>query len=152
MAVTPSSLRALYPEFGDASKFPDASINAWVAQAALMHDAGRWGALLDFGVTLFVCHRTALAAQRLRAASFGGVPGQSSGIVSSKSVDKVSQSFDTTSTSEEGGGHWNLTQYGQEWLRQARIVGAGPTTVGIDTSPLDQLNAYAGPGWYPGFG
>jgi hypothetical protein len=153
MTVTPASLRALYPEFGDTTKYPDTSINEWLRVAARMLDAGRWGDLLDFGVTLFVCHRIALAGIRAKAAAAGGAPGTSSGVVSSKSVDKVSISYDVATSSEEGGGHWNLTDYGKEWLRQARIVGAGPLTVGVDTGgPSAALNAYAGPGWYPQYG
>lgn len=144
MTVTPASLRALYPEFADPARHTDATINQWLGVAVNMLDAGRWGALLDFGTTLFVCHRLALGARAARVARIGGIPGQASGPVQSKSVDKVSESFDTSSAVEEGGGHWNLTIYGQEYLRQARIVGAGPTTVGLEigNSPT---GVYAGP-------
>lgn len=147
MTVTPASLRVLCPEFSDATVYPDASISAWVAQAALQLDPARWGALLDFGTTLYVCHRIALAARNKRVASAGGLPGQASGAVQSKSVDKVSQSFDTASASEEGAGMWNLTTYGQEFIRLARQVGAGPMTVNTDDSATSGVDAYAGPGW-----
>lgn len=152
MAVTPTSLRALFPEFSDNIKYPDPMIDQWVTIAAGMLDAGRWGALLDYGTTLFVCHRLALAAKNAKIAQFGGVPGQASGILQSKSVDKVSQSYDTSSAAEADAGFWNLTTYGQEYIRQARIVGAGPMTVGTDGNASSALNAYAGPGWYPGYG
>lgn len=150
MTVTPTTLRALYPEFANATTYPDASINAWIAQAALQLDPGRWGTLLDFGTTLYVCHRIALAARNAKIATFGGMPGQASGPVQSKSVDKVSESFDTASAAEEGAGFWNLTTYGQEYIRIARQVGAGPLVVNSDdSSSSTNLDAYAGPGWYP---
>lgn len=153
MTVTPTTLRALFPEFASTTAYPDASITSWLAVAALQLDPGRWGTLLDFGTTLYACHRIALAARNAKIAQFGGNPGQASGPVSSKSVDKVSESFDTASASEEGAGFWNLTTYGQEYIRLARQVGAGPMTVNTDDSNGNVgLNAYAGPGWYPPYG
>ena len=59
-------------------------------------------------------------------------------------------SYDTATASEEGAGFWNLTVYGQEYIRQARMVGAGPLTVNSDDSAIagpGGLAAYAGPGW-----
>lgn len=148
MAVTPASLRTLYPEFSDAAAYPDQTINAWVGVASMMLDAGRWSTLIDFGTTLFVCHQLAIKARSMQVAAFGGVPGQSSGILQSKSVDKVSQSYDTATASEEGGGSWNLTVYGQEYIRLARQMGIGPVIIGLSDENSADPGYYYGPGGF----
>lgn len=152
MTVTAASFREMFAEFADAAKYPSPRIDAYITLAAKMMNAGRWGDLADYGAMLFVAHHVSLQAKRVRDSRFGKAPGQAGGIVNNKSVDKVSIGFDTQSTAEEGAGHWNLTAYGQEYIRMAKIVGMGPVQVG---APSDgegasmYQSAYAGPyqGW-----
>lgn len=77
------------------------------------------------GVKLYVAHEITLAAQNQKAAATGGSPGQSGGIANSKTVGSVSVGYDTTSTAEKDAGWWNLTNYGKQFIRLARIFGAG---------------------------
>ena len=132
MTVTSSSFRLGFPEFDDLTKYPDSQLAFWITLSGKMFDSGRWGELLDFGTMLFIAHNIALQARAAADASFGKPPGQASGPVNNKSVDKVSIGFDTASAAEENGGAYNLTVYGQQYLRLARNIGAGPVQVGID--------------------
>lgn len=128
MAVTPTSFREHFPEFVSATTFPDGQITYWLGIAAIRLSACRWAELLDHGAELFVAHNLVLSAQAARSArsaAGGGVPGQAAGPTSSKTVDKVSASYDTGATSIEGGGDWNLTSYGRRFLQLARLIGAG---------------------------
>jgi hypothetical protein len=68
-----------------------------------------------------------------------------SGIVSSKSVDKVSVSYDTSGAMEAGAGHWNLTTYGTRYIRLVKLVGAGPLQIGGSSSTQYSAAAWAGP-------
>lgn len=149
MTVTASSFRVMYPEFGDSTAYPDGQISAWISQALLQQDAGRWGALIDLGTMLFTAHNLVLSARAQTEASFGKPPGQASGPVSNKSVDKVSIGYDTGSAAEENGGAWNMTVYGQQFLRLARQIGIGPvqSAPGPYCGVGSSMYAYAGP--YP---
>lgn len=125
MTVTVSSFRIDFPAFTDTAAYPDASVAFWLGLASKSLSPDRWGELLDYGTELFVAHNLALDAQANKAAAAGGVPGVASGLTSSKTVDKVSVSYDTASAAIEGAGNWNLTTYGQRYVQLARLVGAG---------------------------
>jgi len=145
MSVTPQQLRYDYPEFASTSDYPNSQLEYWISIAYLLLDAARWGKLLDLGAALFVAHNIILEARNQAAAASGGVPGQSTGPVSSKSVDKVSVSYDTGSAIEPNAGHWNLTNYGTRFARLVKMFGAGPVQIGAGVSPT-----LSGPAW-PGY-
>ncbi|QEE24583.1 DUF4054 domain-containing protein [Rhodanobacter glycinis] len=120
-----AQFRTDFPEFADAAIYPDATVNLWLGVAQVTLSADRWGALLDLGTELFIAHHLAVGAGNTKAAAAGGIPGSAGGVVSSKSVDKVSVSYDTAAGTLEGGDFWNRTTYGIEFLRYARMMGAG---------------------------
>lgn len=124
MSVTVASFRAAFPEFGNSTTYPDATVNYWIALAGRLLNADRWGDLLDDGVMLFAAHNLVLSAHAVSAASNGGVAG-ASGLVASKQVDKVAVSYDTGSVALEGGGEFNATSYGRRYFQLARLVGIG---------------------------
>ncbi len=76
-------------------------------------------------MSLYVAHEITLAMQNEKAASVGGVPGVSGGIANTKTVGSVTVGYDAQTTSEEKAGYWNLTIYGKQFIRLARIFGAG---------------------------
>lgn len=120
-----AQFRTDFPEFADAAIYPDATVNLWLGVAGISLPADRWGALLDLGTELFIAHHLAVGAGNTKAAAAGGIPGSAGGVISSKSVDKVSVSYDTGAGTLEGGDFWNRTTYGIEFLRYARMMGAG---------------------------
>jgi hypothetical protein len=91
----------------------------------------RWGALADTGVGLCAAHWLLASASALAASKKGALPGQSSGVLTSKSADGMSASYDNSSVMLEGAHHYNLTQYGIQFKDLARMMGAGPMYVGI---------------------
>lgn len=131
MAVTASTFRAAFPEFADTETYPDEMVDLWITAANRLMSADRWASLLDLGTQLFIAHNLVLGARDRKAAANGGVGGTSGGVVASKSVDKVSVSYDTGAGTISGGGAWNLTTYGVRYLQLARMVGAG----GMQISP-----------------
>lgn len=120
-----TQFRTDFPEFADTTAYPDATVNLWLGVAQTTLPADRWGALLDLGTELFIAHHLAIGAGNKKAAAAGGIPGAAGGVIASKSVDKVSVSYDTTAGTIEGGDFWNRTTYGIEFLRYARMMGAG---------------------------
>jgi hypothetical protein len=125
MTVTASSFRADFPEFASTTNYPDAQVDFWIDAAGQLVSEDRWGTLYDFGVELLVAHNLTLGRRDQVAVAGGGVGGASGGVVSSKSVDKVSVSYDTGAATFEGAGDLNTTMYGIRWNRLARMFGAG---------------------------
>ena len=158
MAVDASSFVADLPEFADATKYPPASITYWLNAASQLMNQNRWGApavagqpnsLYDLGQEMYVAHQLTLEARAQAVAANGGVPGESAGMVSAKSVDGVSKSYDTASAAEQNAGYFNLTVYGQRFWRLAEQVGMGGLQLGIGQAPPFATGAWAGPYPYP---
>lgn len=142
MTVTAASFRTHYPEFVDSAVYTDSQIGYYLTIAVLLLNANRWKSLLDVGCELFIAHNLALEAIAQKTSAAGGVPGAMSGVVASKSVDKVSVSYDTSASIMPNAGHWNLTIYGARYIKLMRMFGAGPLQVGGGESP-----AYSGMAW-----
>lgn len=123
MTVSAIDFTALFPEFM-APVYSPAQITAWLAVAEQMTDETAWGTLYTLGVSLFAAHQLTLGRQAELAGAMGGATGQG-GVASSKTIDKVSVSYDTTVASVEGAGNWNLTSYGARRYQLARMFGAG---------------------------
>jgi len=125
-SVTPATFRANFPEFTDATKYPDTQVNFWIGYAdTLLYDLCRWSTMRDYGIQLVVAHQLALAARNAAAGAGGGSPGSTAGAVSSKSVGGVSVSYDTGAAILANGGYWNLTSYGIQFWQLAMLVGIG---------------------------
>jgi len=120
-----AAFRQGFPEFDDPQTYPDLMINFWGDLAAKLLRPDRWEDLIDQGTQLFVAHHLAIGRRDQRAAEAGGVPGEVKGVVTSKSVDKVSVSYDAGKATIENAGFWNTTSYGVRFYQLVRIVGAG---------------------------
>jgi hypothetical protein len=125
MTVTPAQLRSDFPEFNDPTRYPDSLVQTWLTVAASLVNADRWVELTNIGIELVTAHHLVLSVRDEAAAATGGTPGIMTGPQASKSVDKVSVSYDTSAAIIDGGGFWNLTSYGVRYLTLARMMGAG---------------------------
>lgn len=120
-----AQFRQSFPEFADATQFPDAVVQIWLTVAVSLVNPLRWCELTDIGVGLVTAHHVALATRDTNTAAVGGVPGQVVAPQASKSVDKVSASYDTSAVTLDSAGFWNSTMYGIRYLTLARMMGAG---------------------------
>lgn len=125
MAFDIAEFRVNFPEFGNADRYPSSFIKFWSDLAELQVKECIWKNAWVNGVSLYVAHEITLAMQNVKAASVGGVPGTSGGIANTKTVGGATIGYDTTSTAERSAGYWNLTNYGKQFIRLARIFGAG---------------------------
>lgn len=123
--MTPDKFREDFPEFSDKTKYPDTTVDFWLTVSVSLVNPCRWGVLTDQGIELCTAHHLVLGERDEQAASVGGIPGQMTGPLSSKSVDKVSASYDTGAATIDDGGFWNLTTYGVRYLTLAKMMGAG---------------------------
>lgn len=125
MSVTPATFRGQLPEFSCTVTYPDSQINFWAGLAVALINADRFSDILDYATALFIAHHLSVGARDQAAAAVGGQPGEVVGPKTAKAVDKVSASYDTASTTLEGGAFWNSTTYGIRLLMLARMYGAG---------------------------
>jgi hypothetical protein len=138
MTVDVTTFRADFPEFSDTTKYPVSGVQYYLSLAVALFNTDRWGlpapagqpnGIYEMGVELFIAHNLALERRAQNEAASGGVPGLSSGIVSSKGVGGVSISFATGLGIDPSAGQWNLTVYGQRLWNLIEMMGMGPITV-----------------------
>lgn len=154
MAVTPQSFRQQFNAFVDPTLYSDAAITMYVGLAGSLFNQSRWDPnVIDFGTCLFVAHYMALEARDNMTAAAGGVPGAVTGVVTSKAVDKVSVGYDAGVVTLADGGFWNMTRFGIDLLRLARMMGAGGVQLGIGPpGPLTGVWGGFGGGTFNGGG
>lgn len=121
------AFRTEFPEFVDPTVYPTSQIQLWADVAEVQVRQCVWRTQWPLGVKLYVAHEITIASQNVKAAKVGGVPGTSGGIANSKTVGSVTVSYDASTTTEKDGGWWNRTTYGQQFIRLARMFGAGAT-------------------------
>lgn len=123
---TAGQFRRDFQEFQDAVVYPDQLINFWadLASTQLRDCVWKPESVRDKGISLYVAHEITLAAQSVKAASAGGVPGVSGGVATTKTVGSVTVGYDAQTTSEKDAGYWNLTNYGKQFYRLMRLFGA----------------------------
>jgi hypothetical protein len=124
--LTVEQFRAQFIAFADPVKYPDSQIAFWINQVLLNHplDEVRWGQFYQLGLRLWVAHHLALqGAMNVSGSPLGPL------IATSKSVNGVSVGYSSNLGLIEGGGPFNLTVYGTQFLWYARLVGAGPIQI-----------------------
>jgi hypothetical protein len=149
--ITLKQFRQSFREFADSSVYLDEQVQPWLDVANASLNPWRWRQYHAKAVGLFVAHELALSQMAQLQAQRGGVPGFGFGMVASKAVNGVSVSYNTSIGLIEGGGDLNLTIYGIQLLRLARMVGTGPVqVVGTDAanvSEADLIRGTVGPGF-----
>jgi hypothetical protein len=152
MTITVADFRTNFPAYASVTRYPDGEVQFWMTLAYLLLPADRWGDILDMGVQLYVAHNLSLEALAKKQGGTGGIPGASSGMLNSKSIDKVSAGYDTASVAEQFAGSYNLTTYGMRLWKLIQQFGAGPIQVGAGpgNAPPSQI-AWYGPYWGAGF-
>ena len=123
--MTVLQFRGLFPAFSE-SLYPDFAVETRLAlgEAFLSEKVWKPQAVRVHAVGLYTAHYLA-AYGSASAGGSGKSEGSGMGVVSSKSVDGASISYDTGSTVEQGAGFWNSTPYGRELWQLMRVFGAG---------------------------
>lgn len=121
---TSDQFRTDFPEFANKAKYPDTSVNFYLNHADCLLNQDVFGCQFVYLAELFTAHYAELRG-RATAGAAGGVNTAGSGVASSKSVDKVSVSYDNSGTINPDAGFWNKTGYGQEFFWWWSMSGAG---------------------------
>jgi Protein of unknown function (DUF4054) len=121
----PPTFRSHFPEFADTTVYPDSQVQFYLDMASVCLDPCVWGSLIQPGVELMTAHMLALSQYAMQGGQAGGVPGLAKGLMTNKSVSKVSVGYDVNVTAMEGAGPWNYTIYGQRFYWLMGMVGRG---------------------------
>jgi hypothetical protein len=124
----PPTFRLHFPPFADTTTYPDPQVQFFIDMASVMCDPRIWCQLQQMGVEFLTAHFLTMQQYTMRGGASGtggGVPGMSTGIASSKSVSRVSVSYDQSLGSMEGWGPFNYTIYGRQYAWWAQMAGTG---------------------------
>lgn len=149
MTITVASFRTAFPAYGDPTVYQDGQVQFYIDFAYQMLRSERWGSVIDQGASLFVAHFLSTDALA-KAAGIGGIPGTGVGVVDAGTIDKVTFGKNVDAIMEPDAGHWGMTVYGLQFIRIARMMGAGPIQVGYDSGPWVSLYNGAWPGPFVG--
>ncbi|MBQ4775229.1 MULTISPECIES: DUF4054 domain-containing protein [Pectobacterium] len=123
---TVQKFRDDFPEFSNTTRYPDAAVNFYLGQADILLDQNMQGDQFVYLAELFTAHYTELRGRALASATAGGgVNSSGGGVLTSKSVDKVSASYDVSGIINPDAGFWNNTGYGREFFWWWSMYGAG---------------------------
>lgn len=120
MAMDKSAFRKNFPEFASQQDYPDTILTFWESMAGAYVSETYWTTLYTQGMSLVLAHFLVLAKGNKTDAGAGN-----GGLISNQSVGDVSAGFDTSNTTKAGAEEWNLTTYGQQYYRMARMLGFG---------------------------
>lgn len=120
-----AEFRDQFPEFADDTVYTDGLIEFWSGIAETFVRKPVWCNSWMFGVKLYTAHEITLAVQNVQSSATGSTPGQQGGVANSKAVGAVNVAYDASTMSEKDAGFWNLTTYGKQFIRLARMFGAG---------------------------
>lgn len=128
---TVAQFRATFPQFANETTYPDTAIQMRLNLVDALMNESRFGPdVFPYVACLFVAHYMALSVADNRSAATGGAGGVNTGIMTAKSVDKVSASYDASNTLNPDAGFWNNTRYGSEFWEYLMIFGAGAIQLG----------------------
>jgi Protein of unknown function (DUF4054) len=133
--ITYAQFIGAMPEFNNFGAYPKGQVDFWIGQSVNQLSQTRFGNNLDFATMLFVAHNLVLSRHMADEATGDdgendGIPGESSGPITNKSVGSVSVGFAPSLTAIAGAGPWNYTSYGQRLYKMIRIAGSGGAYVG----------------------
>jgi Protein of unknown function (DUF4054) len=134
--ITPQSFRVDYPEFASTVTYSNAQVIYWINFATLLINPCLFGGpgdspplnppdnLYDVLIELFTAHNIVLEAQAQKTAANGGIPGLTTGPISSKRVGPAAQTYDVALGVNPDDGQYNLTIYGTRFINLYKLGGA----------------------------
>jgi hypothetical protein len=108
-----------FPQFADVNEYSQDTILFWDSYSSLFFNVIRWGRFYLTGRALLLAHNLTLSKQE----------GRVKGLLTDKSVDSVSGSFDVSQLTIENAASYNSTVYGIQYYKLVQIIGAGPIGV-----------------------
>ena len=123
-----------FPQFLDAEKnslVPEKILDQFISQANDSVLPSRWGSMWRYAAGLYTAHFSALYLQTYAPASVSAAQAaaraQQTGAVKSATMGDTTISYDNSAITAgtEKWGAWNATQYGQQLVTMARLVGMG---------------------------
>ncbi|MEB0790625.1 DUF4054 domain-containing protein [Citrobacter portucalensis] len=124
---TSDQFRTDFPEFANTSVYSDSLIGMYLAQADCLLNQDVFGCQFVAVVELYVAYFAEIRGKVIAAATRNGgsVNTNVGGMLTSKSVDKVSASYDVSGGINPDAGFWNDNWYGRQFYWWWSMSGAG---------------------------
>ena len=147
--LTPADFRSMFSAFSDETIYTDAMIQQWLDLCPI--DCQIWNGLYRMGMGLWTAHELTKFGPNGLASSPGAT---GIGIITSKSVDGVSLSYDNNVGADPEAGQLNMTIYGRQFWWLLKHLPIGPIQVGAATPPFwwPSGGGWLGPWPWPGPG
>lgn len=131
MSASSDKLRTLYPEFADATVYPDATVDEFIGYAAAELDAIVWGSFFERGALALAAYLLKVAKDSTAAAGGGALP---TGSVTSVKTGDLQVGYGSlagviTGTGSPGDAALLTNKYGAEYIRLRELVVASPIYV-----------------------
>ncbi len=120
---TSDQFRTDFPEFSDQTRYTNATLDFYLNQADCLLNQDVFGCQFVYLAELFVAHYAELRGKAMTGSARG--VNSTGGVLTSKSVDKVSASYDVSGIINPDAGFWNNTGYGREFFWWWSMSGAG---------------------------
>jgi hypothetical protein len=110
---------------------PEGILNMFLTQANDSVLPSRWGSMWRYAAGLYLAHFSTMYLKTYAPASSGTAQvvakAQPAGVIKSTTMGDTSVSYDNSAVTigTEKWGSWNATQYGQQLVTLARLVGMG---------------------------
>lgn len=114
MPCDPASFKVRFPEFASVD---DARIQLFIDDSVIILNPTYWGNRYDIGICYYTAHLLAVGIKSEAGSS------NSTGAISSKSVDGVSISYAMSAPKNDADSFLNSTQYGQRYLTLRKTLG-----------------------------
>lgn len=111
-----TQFRLDFPEFADNTIYTDSMCSFWSVLGEQINSLEVFGSAYTQLIELFTAHNLSVQATNISASDVGGIPTGNGGAISSKTVEQVSVDYDSVSTAISGGGDFNSTSYGRQYL------------------------------------
>jgi hypothetical protein len=159
MTISPASFRQDFTEFASLADYTDASIQFYINLGTMLVNEQTFGPgsltavspptnLYDMLLELFTAHNLVLEKPALKASENGGVPGVTTGPISSKRVGPASVSYDVGLGVDPKDAQWNLTIYGVRFIAIYKLpIIAGFVANGGGNANFGPFPAFPSIGW-----
>ena len=158
MSVSAATFRQDFTEFASTTDYTDSAVQFYINLGGMLVNEQLFGPgsitpvsppnnLYDMLLELFTAHNLAIEKPAIVAAENGGVPGITTGPISSKRVGPASVSYDVSVGVDPKDAQWNLTIYGVRFIAVYKL----PIVPGFVANGGDAANS-ANFGPFPTFG
>ena len=121
-----AQFRLDFPQFSNETKYTDSMCEFWSELGEAVNSKDVFpAAVYDKLIELYTAHHISLQQKDIFTSAVGGSPVGDAGAMTQKTQGGVTYAFDGATSSIAGGGQFNATEYGRQYLQLRNIYAKG---------------------------